>query len=244
MKSPVTIAILGANPIAVEGMVRVLAEHDFKVIETAGTLEELESSRLVTSLDNHLILIEAGNYGRGMELVERVVSDIPAAKVVLLAEDFDLEAMVACFRAGGHGYVVKKMSVEPLIASLRLVAMGEKIMPSLLASVISDILPENSAATTHINQSMEGAGLSSREAEILHCLIEGHPNKVISRQLSISEATVKVHVKAILRKVGVQNRTQAAIWAVAEKWPEIAQKKAADDDFRRPPFKCSEAAAA
>jgi len=56
-----------------------------------------------------------------------------------------------------------------------------------------------------------------RELEILACLVSGHPNKIISRQLEISEATVKVHVKAILRKIGVQNRTQAAIWAVGER---------------------------
>jgi two-component system nitrate/nitrite response regulator NarL len=55
--------------------------------------------------------------------------------------------------------------------------------------------------------------LSSRETEILYCLTKGSPNKVIARQLNLCEATVKVHIKAILRKIGVFNRTQAAIWA-------------------------------
>jgi two-component system nitrate/nitrite response regulator NarL len=68
-----------------------------------------------------------------------------------------------------------------------------------------------------------------REVQILACLVAGHPNKVISRQLAISEATVKVHVKAILRKVGVQNRTQAAIWAMSENVPS-ADKDATDHE--------------
>jgi two-component system nitrate/nitrite response regulator NarL len=57
--------------------------------------------------------------------------------------------------------------------------------------------------------------LSSREAEILHCLMQGAPNKIIARKLEVAEATVKVHIKAILRKIRVTNRTQAAMWAVA-----------------------------
>ena len=61
---------------------------------------------------------------------------------------------------------------------------------------------------------MADVNLSEREIEILRCLILGYANKVISRRLDISEATVKVHVKAILRKLRVSNRTQAAIWAV------------------------------
>jgi two-component system nitrate/nitrite response regulator NarL len=55
--------------------------------------------------------------------------------------------------------------------------------------------------------------LSTREAEILHCLTEGAPNKIIARKLAVAEATVKVHIKAILRKIGAANRTQAAMWA-------------------------------
>nr|WP_281377252.1 LuxR C-terminal-related transcriptional regulator [Stakelama sediminis] len=62
-------------------------------------------------------------------------------------------------------------------------------------------------------QSLEQANLSDREQQVLRCLMVGYPNKIISRHLNISEATVKVHVKAILRKLRVSNRTQAAIWA-------------------------------
>jgi two-component system nitrate/nitrite response regulator NarL len=91
-------------------------------------------------------------------------------------------------------------------------------MPSNLA----EFLPThpNLGLSPGTSQSMKQAGLSLREIEILACLVSGQPNKIISRQLEISEATVKIHVKAILRKVGVQNRTQAAIWAIGERLNE------------------------
>lgn len=240
MKSPITIALLGRNPITREGMVRILAEHDFKVVETANDPAQLESSRQATPNDTHLILVENFIDTHGAEFVEKLREEFPAAKLVLLAEEFDFETMASCFRAGAQAYIVKNISVEPLIASLRLVAMGEKVMPSALADVLPDLA--SSSAPMHTSQSLEGAGLSTREVEILQCLIAGQPNKVISRQLSISEATVKVHVKAILRKVGVQNRTQAAIWAVGEKWPDAALRRITGA-IKRPPFKYGEVAA-
>jgi two-component system nitrate/nitrite response regulator NarL len=92
------------------------------------------------------------------------------------------------------------------------VASGEKVLPSQLVKH----LPLRSAmSNAELNDGSELLEtLSEREIETLRCLIMGYPNKVIAYRLDISEATVKVHVKAILRKLGVQNRTQAAIWAV------------------------------
>jgi len=138
------------------------------------------------------------------------------ARVVVVSNTFDLATMTACFREGAYGYVVKSISSKSLVASLQLVAMGEKVMPTSLA----EALPNHSAGahdSAYASPSFRNVGLSQREAEILAYLVSGQPNKVISRDLKISEATVKVHVKAILRKIGVQNRTQAAIWALGEK---------------------------
>ena len=240
MHSLVTVALLGRNPIALEGMGRVLAEHGFKVVETADDPTRLESSRQATEQDIHLILVENFVETHGAKIVENLKQEFPAAKLVLLVNEFDFDTMVGSFRAGAHAYIVKSISVAPLIASLQLVAMGEKVMPSLLADVLPDISPTPLPA--HTSQSLEGSGLSHREVEILQCLISGLPNKVISRQLSISEATVKVHVKAILRKIGVQNRTQAAIWAVGEKGTDTALRRITSA-MRRVPFKYGEVAA-
>lgn len=147
------------------------------------------------------------------ELAER----FPAHRLAVMAAAFDFDEMVSCFREGIYGYIIAASS-ESLVISLRLIAIGEKVMPSSLAEFLP--MHPNLGLSPGTSQSMKQAGLSLREIEILACLVSGHPNKIISRQLEISEATVKVHVKAILRKVGVQNRTQAAIWAVGERLNE------------------------
>ena len=74
--------------------------------------------------------------------------------------------------------------------------------------------PADAAGARLPSKTSRGLGLSERETQILHCLVEGHANKLIARQLDIAEATVKVHIKGLLRKINVSNRTQAAIWAL------------------------------
>ncbi|MBO9623909.1 MAG: response regulator transcription factor [Sphingomonas sp.] len=207
MKPPIRVALLGHNSIIREGLSRILAEANFNVTQSVDS-----ASRLSDAEDDLLIIVDGGFEGDDAEGITHLREQLPNTKVVLLSETFDLPAMVCAFRAGVHGYIVKEISCEPLIASLRLVAMGEKVMPSNLA----DVLPLHSGGNLHERdrETLANANLSARELEILTFLIMGCPNKVISRRLSISEATVKVHVKGILRKLCVRNRTQAAIRAV------------------------------
>ncbi|MGB3796277.1 MAG: response regulator transcription factor [Alteraurantiacibacter sp.] len=165
-----------------------------------------------TSSANELLLID-------ISATDDIESDIvalrkqePDTRIVLLAEVFDFETMVGVFRAGADGYIIKEIDYQPFLESLRLVALGEKVLPGALVKHLPDfgkVLAKSGPDTSETFRS-----LSEREIETLRCLIMGYPNKVIAYRLDISEATVKVHVKAILRKLSVQNRTQAAIWAV------------------------------
>jgi two-component system nitrate/nitrite response regulator NarL len=98
--------------------------------------------------------------------------------------------------------------------------LGESLLPGIMVSSILDGMavnpePEPASEVPHEPKASDpGArSLSAREAEILSSLMEGTPNKLIARKLHVTEATVKVHVKAILRKIGAANRTQAAMWA-------------------------------
>jgi len=111
--------------------------------------------------------------------------------------------------AGVDGYLLNNMSSEALIHSLSLVMAGETVFPTELA----DILRQAGNGLSHgIGASVNG--LTPREIEILQCLIQGDANKVIANRLDITEATVKVHLKALLKKIRASNRTQAAIWAI------------------------------
>lgn len=102
------------------------------------------------------------------------------------------------------------------IKSLELVMLGEAVLPAIIVLPSPRMDSPNTCrepmGDTHRAQ-VDSPTLSNREVEVLACLRDGAPNKVIARKLSLSEATVKVHVKTILKKIGVCNRTQAALWA-------------------------------
>ena len=117
------------------------------------------------------------------------------------------------------GFCLEATSPEVLIKSFELVMLGETVVPSaILHSIMvgaasdQDQPLQNNTAEPKLPD-LKACKLSARETEILGCLTKGEPNKLIARKLAITEATIKVHVKAILRKIGAANRTQAAMWA-------------------------------
>ena len=130
----------------------------------------------------------------------------PSARIVVLADGLSVEALRAAMGGGADGFLSKSVSPEALIQSLQLVMLGEKVFPTNLASMLLDM---TAAGPQHSVR-----GLSPREQEILQLLVTGASNKMIAIKLGITEATVKVHLKTLLRKIDVNNRTQAAIWAM------------------------------
>ena len=130
----------------------------------------------------------------------------PTARIVVLADDLSVDVLRAAMGGGADGFLIKNVSPEALIQSLQLIMLGEKVFPTNLASMLLDM---NAAGPQHSVR-----GLSPREQEILQALVTGASNKMIAIQLGITEATVKVHLKTLLRKIDVNNRTQAAIWAM------------------------------
>jgi two-component system nitrate/nitrite response regulator NarL len=130
----------------------------------------------------------------------------PTARIVVLADDLSVEALRAAMGGGADGFLSKSVAPEALIQSLQLVTLGEKVFPTNLATMLLDM---NVPGPQHSIR-----GLSPREQEILQALVTGASNKLIAIRLGITEATVKVHLKTLLRKIDVNNRTQAAIWAM------------------------------
>jgi two-component system, NarL family, nitrate/nitrite response regulator NarL len=156
--------------------------------------------------------------GRIAEAAGNLKGRMPEARIVVIAESFDVSFIKLAREAGVDGFCQSSSSRDVLIKSLELVMLGEAVLPTSLMVQLLDAVP-----TTEPKDSRDEAGLewsdprlrklSTRESQILHCLTDGAPNKVIARKLDVAEATVKVHVKAILRKIGAANRTQAAMWA-------------------------------
>jgi two-component system nitrate/nitrite response regulator NarL len=154
-----------------------------------------------------------------LEAVRGAKQQSPEARVVVLTDQVDLSFVRLGHEAGVNGFCEGATAPEILIKFLELVMLGESVLPSaIMHSVFSGMFPSpeqplqhNAVAEPKVSDLRE-CKLSVREAQILGCLMHGSPNKMIARNLDITEATIKVHVKAILRKIGVANRTQAAMW--------------------------------
>jgi two-component system nitrate/nitrite response regulator NarL len=130
----------------------------------------------------------------------------PTARIVVLADDLSVDVLRVAMGGGADGFLIKTVSPEALIQSLQLVVIGEKVFPTNLAAMLLDM-----TASGPLNSVR---GVSPREQQILQLLVTGASNKMIAIRLGITEATVKVHLKTLLRKIDVNNRTQAAIWAM------------------------------
>lgn len=204
------LGILSRNEIVREGLRRILFEQGFIVDKVAANISELGED----PEEDQLIVVDAVEFADGLACCEEVRARRPKARIALMVDEYDLSSVTKAFQTGAvDGYLIKDISCEPLAESLRIIAMGEKFLPSQLATYLSD--PGVSPPSPQWNRNCDEFKLSSREVEILSCLVDGDANKVISRRLHITDATVKVHIKAILRKLRVKNRTQAAIWAVS-----------------------------
>jgi len=159
-----------------------------------------------------LIIIGSSLNSQVLEPLRSLRAAFPESRIVFYAQAEGMAAndLIATFQAGIDGCLTSNASSHILRQSLELVMMGERIFPfALLKGSISQ-QPE----TWEIAPPPQGNGISERERQVLRFLRDGHSNKLIARELKISEATVKVHVKMLLKKIGAANRTQAAIWAM------------------------------
>jgi two-component system nitrate/nitrite response regulator NarL len=204
-----------------EGLVRVLGAAQFRIIASADCIEDL----VLASLPQHrsmLLIIGAGENPRAaIRQIELFRAWHPAGRVAVLGRDWGFSDMVSVFRTGANACFVKVGACDVLIKTLELVMLGETIFPSemLLPYILDnnstpiESQPANAGVLTHIDGN-DTPHLSAREKCVLRYLVGGYSNKLIARKIDVAEATVKVHVKAILRKIQVLNRTQAATWAI------------------------------
>lgn len=208
---PVEIVIVGRNAIIREGLGRILSDVGFSVSVTQPDHTGSYTSPEVTNPD--VIIIDASNANEGVETAALLRSAYPDARLVVMAESYDLPTVARAFSVGVDGYLVKAIGCNALVSALHLILLGEKIVPSQTLEVLAE-MPAKGPAVNRMTPPVD-VSLTEREIEILGHLVQGDANKIISRRLTITEATVKVHVKAILRKLHVMNRTQAAIWAIS-----------------------------
>lgn len=144
------------------------------------------------------------------EAVEAIRDELPEVPVLVMAEALIPSEFSDCLNVGVSGYLLSDISKEALLHSIKLMLIGEKVFATELAKLW---LNGGLEKRLHCAKKLDH-NLTARESEILECLLGGDSNKSIARRLEITESTVKIHMKSLLRKINVQNRTQAAIWAM------------------------------
>jgi DNA-binding NarL/FixJ family response regulator len=141
----------------------------------------------------------------GVEAMRELRSRVPGARVVVLTSFLDDERLLPALRAGAAGYLLKNVEPRELARSIRLAAAGETLIDPAVAARLVDALGDERPA--------EHGELTPREQEVLGLIGRGYPNKRIALELGIAEKTVKTHVSHVLAKLGVSDRTQAALYA-------------------------------
>ena len=219
LETTVATALICQSSLLRSGLQQILRGSVFVVAEA----DAATNSRMIQDAapEPALVIIEANQDTSSMlEAVRAAKQQSPEVRVVVLTNQFDLGFVRIGHEAGVDGFCEGASAPEILIKSLELVMLGETVVPSaimhlLLSGMIQS--PEqpfqNNAVAEPKISNLRECNLSVREAQILGCLMHGSSNKIIARDLDITEATIKVHVKAILRKIGATNRTQAAMWA-------------------------------
>jgi two-component system nitrate/nitrite response regulator NarL len=204
-----SVFLIDASRLFREGLRRIFSGFSFAAVHESCSVPDALPS--IESLQPSLVLVNFLDSGETLTAgIGQIRAAAPPTRIVVLTETIRVNRLAEALSAGVDGYLLKNMSADALDQSLRLVLLGEKVFPTDLARLLTSdrMKARNDAAQGgHVN------GLSDREMQILGYLLNGAQNKQIARDLQISEGTVKVHLKAILKKIGVQNRTQAAIWA-------------------------------
>lgn len=217
--------LVGKSTLLREGLARILRSANFRILASVSSVDDLLPGQLQAHQPLFLIAHTGDDFDAAIEQIELFRDYHPGGRIAIVADHYRMDELASAFRAGVNGYFVNVMTCDVFIKSIELMMMGETIFPpAFLSSVLA---PEGShlGEVVACDQNKKqpilittedtiAPQLSPREKSILHCLIEGASNKSIARKIHIAEATVKVHVKAILRKLRVQNRTQAAIWGM------------------------------
>lgn len=206
MDLPIVATIVVRNALTREGLRRILSDGGYKVAQSIQDLDALVDT------GSHIIIIDQSivEYD-GVDRISPLKSEYCQSKLVILTERYDFDAMSRMFAAGAHGYVLNDVPYQTFLAKMTLVAMGEKVAPKDFVDTLQSL--PRSLASDGEGADINAFDLTPRERDVLRRLVLGMPNKVISRDLGVSEATIKLTVKGVFRKLSVRNRTQAAILA-------------------------------
>ena len=207
-QEPATILLIDDHPMLRTGVKQLISmAPDITVVGEASNGEQ--GIELAESLDPDLILLDLNMPGmNGLETLDKLREKSLSGRIVVFSVSNHEEDVVTALKRGADGYLLKDMEPEDLHQA----AAGEMVLSEALTPVLAASLRANRATTERdVNQ------LTPRERDILKLIAQGLPNKMIARRLDITESTVKVHVKHMLKKMKLKSRVEAAVWVHQER---------------------------
>ncbi len=196
------------------GLAGLLERRGIEVVASVG--DAREGLRLLKALLPDILLLDVRMPGlNGLEALRQLTESRLSTQVVMLTTSDEQQDLAAALRNGASGYLLKDMAPDDLLVALRSIRSGKTVIAPELTAVLAKLVQSRDDSELEAEHSLFEK-LTPREQEILCHLTEGQSNKVIARHLDISDGTVKLHVKAVLRKLRVHSRVEAAVMAVEQ----------------------------
>lgn len=213
-----TLAIIDDHPLFRRGLIQLVNTLPrFRFVGEASNGRD--GIALIHALKPDLLLLDLNMKGMDGLQVLRALKELDLdTRVVMITVSDRAEDLVTALRLGADGYLLKDMEPEDLVDSLNTIADGRLVVSDALTHLLAAALREQQRP-----RGIEDSALTEQEQRILERIAAGLSNKLIGKELDIAEGTVKVHVKHILRKLGLRSRVEAAVWAVEN----LARGKAA-----------------
>ena len=208
-EQPVSIMMVDDHPLLRKGLTQLIElEDELEVVAEAGSGSE--ALALAQEHDPDLITLDLNMQGMdGLETLRALRAKGVSARIIMLTVSDNDEDVLEAIRSGADGYLLKDMDPDELIEKIKEATLGKMVMSEKLTQVLATALrkPEKKGSNAL-------SSLTSREYEIIKLIAKGLSNKLIARELDISDGTVKVHVKHLLKKLNLKSRVEAAVWMV------------------------------
>ena len=217
---PIRVIIIDDHALFRSGLMELLERRGIKVMAATGSGHEGIQAAKETTHDLILLDIRMPQMNGRETLVQLRNAGI-SAPIIMLTTSQEDEDVIDALRNGAQGYLLKDMEPDELVAALYDIIKGETIVAKELAGALARAVKKGDPTPPAATPFSE---LTPRETEILEHLASGQSNKVIARELGIADGTVKLHVKAILRKLGVKSRVEAAVIAVEQQLSNKSKK--------------------
>lgn len=218
MQEKIRVIIVDDHPLVREGLRKVLTlDDEIEVIDEAG--DGQGAINLARRLRPDVVLMDINMPGtNGIEATRVIKREIPSTGIIALTIHEEEEYVLELVRAGVSGYVLKDIAPAKLLETIKTVAKGQSVIDP---GITNKLFGELNRLSKRRKEKEEWETLTDREMDVLQLMSQGCSNKEIARSLTISEKTVKNHVTNIFRKLQVEDRTQAVLFAIKHRLVDL-----------------------